>query len=949
MKNILLLSIIFISITFLGFRDTPNQKYKTIYKNIILREDGALYIKGKINLKLKNPVALKNTSEFGIASLDNTLRSYLVNKVIQRYPLKADVSKRMIGDEDIAKIYTFFYDGNIDPTDLSELIKESNGSIIEWVEPDFVYMPDFIPNDPNIGQQYHISKISAYQAWDLCKGDTNVIIGIVDSGSDLDHPDLAANISYNWDDPPGNNVDDDNNGYIDDFKGWDFFYNDNDPNIAPSGNTHGSHVSGDASQVTNNNVHGGGIGYKVKLRISKHTDDVDPQSYLYNTNDGIVYCYQNGCKVINCSFGSSSPSSYTQTIVDAAWANGTIICASAGNEGANILRYPAAYNHVVCVASSNSNDIKSSFSNYHDTVDVTAPGESILSTVYKNLYDYFSGTSMSSPITAGTVALIKSKYPAWNPAQIVDRLKLGVDSIYNLNPGYVGKLGTGRINAFKCVSDKPIIAVTSYSHNDSLYGNNDKVYDVNEKVSLMLNYKNVWLAGSNISLRLTTTDPDVEITKDSVFVGNLAAFTTYSTSISNTFEVRAKSTCPFDKQVTFKLGYSNTAYSYDAGSTAIVVTFRQGWATHNVNNLKLSLTKDGAVGKKSEPYGSGLFIGSGNTNQIYEGGLMIGASNTKVSDDCRRGTTGNYSDTDFTAINSYIMQTPGVLSNQDGNGLFNDNGAGTNKIGVEVKASSYAFTSSGNENFIILKYRIKNTSGANLTNIHAGIYMFFKPNGSNTGNISKYDSNNKFGYTYNQANPDPYLGISLLSNNTVKFAGLQGLNVLNGFTTEEKWNALSTGILDTITVPGINCFVISTGPLSINNNDSAIVGFAVLKGSNLADLQSTAINAKNKWNSLIGIQKITGNIPAKFELFQNYPNPFNPSTKIKFSLPKNDQVTIKVYDIIGREVEAILNNKKMEAGTYEIDFNNNELSSGIYFYRIETNYYNEVKKMVLLK
>jgi subtilisin family serine protease len=915
---------------------------------VILRDDGALYLKGKINLKFKDPISLRSTTEFGINRIDNIIREFKVNKIYQRYPLKTDISKRMTGDENLAKIYTFYYDSNIDPTELSEIIFEQNKDLLDWIEPDFVYEADYIPNDPSINSQYHINKINSYQAWDFTKGDTNVVIGICDSGSDLDHPDLAANIKYNYADPV-NNIDDDNNGYIDDFMGWDFYFGDNDPNIVGTGNTHGSHVSGCASQVTDNGVHGAGIGFKIKLKISKHCDDSNPESLLYNTPDGMTYLYQNGCKVINCSFGSSSPSSFVQTIIDNAWAAGVIFVASAGNgnPGQEQIRYPGAYNHVVCVAATNSTDIKASFSHYHDTVDVSAPGESILSTVFNNGYASFNGTSMSSPITAGTVALIRSQYPSWTLQQVVDRLELGVDSIYNLNPSYVGKLGTGRINAFKCLADKPIVSVLNYSHNDSIFGNNDKVYDVNEKIPLKVTYKNIWVAGNNVSLRLSTTDPNIEIVKDSVFVGNLAAYTTYTTDFNNTFEVRAKSSCPFDRTVIFKIKHSNTAYGNDQGVT-MSVTFRQGWVTHNINNLKLSLTKDGAIGKKTQPYGSGLLIGSSPQNNIYEGGLMIGTSNTKVSDDCRIGTVGNLSDTDFTPLASYILTTPGTLSHQDGSGLFNDNGAGANKIGIEVKASSYAFSSSGDADYILLKYRIKNTSGANITNMHTGVYMFFAPNGVNSGNITKFDAVNKIGYSYNSSNPTPYLGISLLSNQNAKFRGMMGVEVLTGFTTEEKWNALSGGIHDTISIPGINCFVISAGPLSINNNDSVVVAFAVVKGNDLSSLQANSNTAKNKYNALIGINQISSELPVKYELYQNYPNPFNPSTKIKFSLPKDDNVVLKIYDIIGREVITLINTK-MKAGFYEYSFDGNNISSGVYFYKFETTGFRDIKKMVLVK
>ena len=354
---------------------------------------------------------------------------------------------------------------------------------------------DFTPNDPSVGSQYHIGRIMGYAAWDLCQGDTNVVIGIVDSGSDLDHPDLAANIKYNYLENPTNGIDDDNNGYVDDWRGWDFagadyhaLSEDNDPNIVSSYCEHGSHVSGDASEVTNNGTGGAGIGFKCKLLISKHGADNDNTgggySYVYNTNAGLVYCYQNGVKVINCSFGSTSPSAYTQQVINDAWAAGVVICASAGNDGANVPRYPASYENVVSVASTTSSDTKSWFSNYHSTVDVCAPGSSIYSTLYNNSYAVFDGTSMSSPICAGTVALIRSKFPSYTPDQVVTKLKTSCDSIYNLNPGYLGLLGAGRINAYKS-----LLGATGISNTEE---------KVPSKYSLSQNFPNPFNPTTNI-------------------------------------------------------------------------------------------------------------------------------------------------------------------------------------------------------------------------------------------------------------------------------------------------------------------------------------------------------------------------------------------------------------------------------------------------------------------
>lgn len=941
----LILSVLLISFSFLSFRDSG--EYDLINGKIIKRGEDKMYLRGHVVLKFKNQINVQSKVSFGINTLDDVLKPYYVDEVIQLHPLNPVLSKRMIGDEELAKIYMVKYDSDIDPFELSSDILNNNNNILDWAEPSIVYKKDYVPNDPLIAGQYHISKIASQQAWDITRGDTNIVIGIVDSGSDLDHPDLAANIKYNWLENPTNGIDDDANGYIDDWRGWDFYYNDNDPNISNQGNDHGSHVSGCASQVTDNNVHGAGIGFKTKLLISKHTPDEGGS--LYYTTQGITYCYQNGAKVINCSYGSSYYSSYDQTVMNTAWANGTVIVGSAGNEGLNIPRYPASYDNVVSSAATNSSDTKASFSNYHSSVDCCAPGDNILSTVWNNSYAQFSGTSMSAPITTGTIALIRASHPTWTPTQVVDRLLLGVDSIYNLNPSYIGMLGTGRINAFKCVADKPILSLLSSMHTDSVYGNNDKVYDIGEVIPIAVTMRNIWVAGNNVSIRLTTADANVEIVQDSVFIGNLAYYQSFSTSYANTFKVKAKSTCPFDKDVIFKIDYSNSAYTLNTANS-ITIRFRSGFATHNINNLKLSLTKDGAIGKKTESYGNGLFIGTGTTNNIFEGGLLVGLNSNKVSDACRRGTSpANVSDTDFVALNSYSIITPGTVANQDGTGKFNDNGAGTSKIGVEVSAYSYAFTSPNDQNYIILRYGIKNTSGSTLNNLYAGIYIYYIPNGSSTDNMATLDTLNKLGIVYNNTAPNDYLGLAMMTNHNLNFKAVNITSeVLNGWTSAEKYTALSTGISSPSYGPGRAGVVVSCGPFNLSSNQVEYVGFAVLHSGTLAGLKTNTQNAKTKYTSTIGIKNISTEIPAVYELSQNYPNPFNPFTTIRFAIPKRDLVKIKVYDVLGKMVSELVN-EQLDAGFYEVSFNGQSLSSGLYFYRIESSGFIQTKKMLLVK
>lgn len=945
--SFLFLLICVVSLSFFSF--TGKGDYTKIENGkVIKRGHGLLYQAGMINLKFKNVKANFTKSSFNESKLDELLSSYSVTMIKQNHPLKANMSLRKIGDEELAKVFNVSYSSDIDPFDLAEKIKFQNPDIIDWAEPSFVYECDYVPNDPMIASQWHIAKINAFQAWDICKGDTTIIIGIVDSGTQFDHPDLTANLKIRYQDPV-NGIDDDGNGYVDDWRGWDFWGNDNDPSIMPNGNNHGSHVSGCASQVTDNAVHGAGIGFKTKVLMTKHTDDTNPESLLYYTDNGIAYQYQNGAKVINCSFGSSYYSSYSQMIIDNAWSNGVIVCGSAGNDGLNVVRYPASYNHVISVAATNSSDLKSSFSNYHTTVKISSPGEGILSTVYPNSYASWDGTSMASPIVAGTVALMRAKYPSYTVQQIVDKLLIGVDSIDNLNPTYAGLIGTGRINAFKCLSDLPIVKINSFTHNDSIYGNNDKIYEAGEIIPVKVNFKNTFIAGSNVSLRLTTTDTTVEIVQDSVYIGDIPAYGTFSTSWNNTFKVRAKNSCAFDKSVTFKVTSSSTCYTDNNGNT-MSITFRQGYAKHDANNIKVTLTRDGAIGKKAQLYGTGLQLGSGTINQIYESGLMIGISDTKVSDVSRRGVTpANISDTDFVGLKAYTLTKPGVISAQDGDGKFNDDGAAGNKIGVEVVQNSYEFTGANDSNYIILKYKIKNTNSTAISNLYAGIFSFFSPNAIfNSGNITRYLASSKLGYTYNTTTPNPYMGVALMTENPANFKAIPSSEILNGFTTAEKWASLSGGIVNDSIGPGGNSFTLAAGPFNIAAGQEITVGFAVIAGNSLNDLVNIANIAKNKYISSISVKNISTEVPSRFELMQNYPNPFNPATTIKFALPKSEFVRIRIYDILGKEV-ATLVNEQLQAGYFEYNFNASNLSSGMYFYKIDAGVYSDIKKMVLVK
>lgn len=324
-------------------------------------------------------------------------------------------------------------------------------SIVEYAEKVPLDKKTLTPNDPSYGSQWGLNIIGASTAWNYFSSGSNIIIAIVDDAIERTHPDLSANLWVN-DDPAGGG-DNDGNGYIDDTNGWDVGSNDNNPNPPTSAYDHGTHVAGIASARSNNSTGVASIGFSCKLMCIKATTT---PTAITNGYDGIVYAAANGAHVINMSWGGPTYTTTGQNVVNYAWDQGCILVAAAGNDNVSSQFYPAAYNNVISVASTSSTDAKSSFSNYGNWIDISAPGSNIYSTTVGATYGNKSGTSMASPMVAGLVGLMKSLNPGMTRTDLINCLYSTSTNINAQNPGYIGQLGAGRINAanaMQCVSN----------------------------------------------------------------------------------------------------------------------------------------------------------------------------------------------------------------------------------------------------------------------------------------------------------------------------------------------------------------------------------------------------------------------------------------------------------------------------------------------------------------
>jgi gliding motility-associated-like protein len=348
--------------------------------------------------------------------------------------------------------YELIFDKNINLDSL--ILRLNRFPEIEFAEKVPLYKLFFTPNDPLYSTQWNLSKIQADLAWNLSQGCTQVKVAVTDDGFLMTHEDLVNQWHINTGEIAGNGIDDDGNGYIDDWRGWDAANNDNDPSAtAPTNSffTHGTHVAGIIAGQTHNSKGIAAIGYNCKMIPVKI--GLSPNSSLTGAFQGLDYAINaSGCDVVNMSWGGGGWSATYQTLFNIAQAKGIICVAAAGNSNTSTPMYPASYNHVISVAASASTDARASFSNFGSTIDVTAPGVGIPSCLAgaTNAYGNLSGTSMASPLVAGLCALMKCYNPM--PADSIEAcLKRSCDNINAQNPSFIGQLGAGRINAFQAL------------------------------------------------------------------------------------------------------------------------------------------------------------------------------------------------------------------------------------------------------------------------------------------------------------------------------------------------------------------------------------------------------------------------------------------------------------------------------------------------------------------
>jgi subtilisin family serine protease len=823
-----------------------------------------------------------------------------------------------------------------------------NSGLFEYAEPKYIRETVLIPNDQRLSQQYYLDSIQAYQAWDITQGDTNVVLGIIDSGVQTNHSDLSPQIKFDPTDPT-NGLDDNNDGYIDNNRGWDFcgpttnfnYAGDNNPNITQGNASHGTHVAGITAAATNNGIGIAGVAYKCKIMPLKCSPDDGGQSILFGY-EAIEYGASHGCDVLNCSWGGAGGySTYEQEVItDATLTYNCLVVAAAGNDNSPDLFYPAYYDHVLAVSALGPGNVRANFTNYNYKVRVAAPGVNIMSTYYNNAYQNNSGTSMASPVVAGVAGLVKSWYPDLTPDQIAQKIRVSSDNVYtvpgNTQTTLFGKLGKGIVNAYRALVEiSPGIKnlrVRVTDNNNNLFQPGDTLYITADFINYLLP------SSANLKVRFS-----VVTGSNSIYVTQVPSTQDYvlgemtGNQIKNNngapFKIYLKPNLPTDRIIDIRMRYTDGTYDdYDHTSILLNPTY----INVQKNNISTTVSSKGRIGWNNDLSSEGLGFQHKSRQTLYELGLMTGNSVTKVANTVRNTTTGATAshDDDYRNINFVKEVTPPAAAVSEYNNLMSDANAGTSAANVNILQRTFAATTPGDSNHIIVQYKIVNRNATPLSNYHVGLFGDFDISASGQQDKASWSEAQKLGYTYN-SNPDGlYAGVAVLGNATPHYYAIDNdataadtFGVYDGFSDQEKWTGMTSGLYrrhaGVSTAKDVS-MIIGSGPYTIAPNDTLTVGFAVVAGENLQQIQNAAQEAQNEWPNLVtsGSQLIA----EKHSGIKVYPNPARGEVYVMHNIPNAEWA---FYNTMGRRMDNISVSKTEYGSQLEIS----TLPAGVYILR----------------
>lgn len=397
------------------------------------------------------PQAAKRSAEqavVGVAAVDQALKEFHVLSVKSVFQNPFNPSDQA---DELTRWFACEFKDEIDLAAAQQALSQTAGVVDAHIN--HAFRLDFTPNDPLFSEQYALRKISAPSAWDIERGDAEVLIAVIDTGIDYNHPDLGDNLWAN-DGETLNGIDDDGNGFVDDLRGWDFtdapnypdggdyLVRDNDP---MDEHGHGTGAAGIIAAVADNELGIAGLAHGCRVMnlraftSSGYGEEDDVASAL-------LYAVDNGVQVVNMSFGDIFVSRILEDVVRYAYSRGMVMVASSGNSSTDAIHYPSGLAETISVGATDDADRLASYSNFGTTIDLTAPGSNIKSTTLNGEYQNWSGTSFSAPYVSAAAGLVLSQRPGLSADAVRAVLVNSTDDLGDT--GWDTQFGAGRLNVF---------------------------------------------------------------------------------------------------------------------------------------------------------------------------------------------------------------------------------------------------------------------------------------------------------------------------------------------------------------------------------------------------------------------------------------------------------------------------------------------------------------------